>query len=146
METINHNALKSSSSAFFDLINNPFKFRLFLLKNLPAAYFSGVRIVAANPERSVISIPYKWFTRNPLRCTYFACLSMAAEMSTGVLAMANSYKRSPKISVLVIGIEGKFYKRAIGLSHFICDEGEAIKHVGEQAIATNQAQSIKVLS
>lgn len=145
MEAFNHKAT-TTSNAFFDLINNPVKFRLFLLKNLPAAYFSGLKIVAANDERSVISIPYKWFTRNPFRCTYFACLSMAAEMSTGILAMANTYKRSPKISMLVTGIEGKFYKRATGLSLFVCEEGGVIRRTVEETITTKQAQSIKVLS
>ncbi|HWI92251.1 MAG TPA: hypothetical protein VNT20_13300 [Flavisolibacter sp.] len=145
MEAANRNASKSSAT-FFDLINNPVKFRLLLLKNLPAAYFSGLKIINANQERSVVSIPYKWFTRNPFRCTYFACLSMAAEMSTGILSMANTYKRSPKISMLVTGIEGQFYKRATGLSVFICEEGDAIRQVVEQIIRTNQAQSIKVLS
>lgn len=145
MEAINHKS-STSSTAFFDLLNNPVKFRLFLLKNLPAAYFSGLKIVAAERERSVISVPYKWFTRNPFRCTYFACLSMAAEMSTGILAMANTYKRSPKISMLVTGIEGKFYKRATGLSLFICEEGSVIRQTVEETITTNEAQSIKVLS
>lgn len=145
MEIINDNASKSLA-AFFDLVNNPIKFRLFLLKNLPAAYFAGVKVDIANKERSVISVPYKWFTRNPFRCTYFACLSMAAEMSTGILAMANTYKSSPKISMLVTEIEGKFYKKATGSSRFICEEGIAIKQTVEEAIITKQSQSIKVLS
>src|SRR6266542_5590402 len=146
MKTISIHAAKSSSAAFFALINNPIRFRLFLLKNLPAAYFSGVKINTAVEEKSVISLPYKWFTRNPFRCTYFACLSMAAEMSTGILAMANTYKRSPKVSMLVTGIEGKFYKKAIDQSNFICEEGHAIKQAVEIAIATREPQSIKVLS
>lgn len=145
MEVANRNA-SESLPRFFDLINNPVKFRLFLLKNLPAAYFSGVKIISANEERSVVSIPYKWFTRNPFRCTYFACLSMAAEMSTGILSMANTYRRSPRVSMLVTGIEGQFYKRATGCSVFICEEGNAIRQVVEQTIKTNEAQSIKVLS
>lgn len=138
--------IKSSCAAFISMINNPIKFRVFLLKNLPAAFFSGVKVISADDERSVISIPYKWFTRNPFRCTYFACLSMAAEMSTGVLAMANTYKRSPKISMLVTGVEGQFFKRATGLTKFICEEGNAIEQAVESAVATNQPQSIKVLS
>lgn len=145
MEAIKPNASKSST-AFFDLINNPVKFRLFLLKNLPAAYFAGVKIVTASSERSVISVPYKWFTRNPFQCTYFACLSMAAEMSSGILAMANTYKCFPKIFMLVTGIEGKFYKRATSISLFVCEEGDAIKQAVEVAIATKESQSIKVLS
>lgn len=138
--------IKSSSAAFFSMLNNPIKFRVFLLKNLPAAFFSGVKVISADDVRSVISIPYKWFTRNPFRCTYFACLSMAAEMSTGVLVMANTYKRSPKISMLVTGVEGQFFKRATGLTKFICEEGNAIEQAVESAVATNQPQSIKVLS
>lgn len=145
MEAINDNASKSLA-AFFDSVNNSIKFRLFLLKNLPAAYFAGVKVHTANKERSIISVPYKWFTRNPFRCTYFACLSMAAEMSTGILAMANTYKSSPKISMLVTEIEGKFYKKATGFSRFVCEEGIAIRQTVEEAIITKQSQSIKVLS
>jgi hypothetical protein len=146
MDVISDSLTKSSSAEFFDLINHPVKFKLFLLKNLPAAYFSGVKIVTATRERSVISIPYKWFTRNPFRCTYFACLSMAAEMSTGILAMASTYKCVPKVSMLVTSIEGKFYKKATGLTLFNCEEGNAIRQAVEKAIVTSEAQSIKILS
>lgn len=135
-----------SSAAFFALVRNPFKFRLFLLKNLPAAYFSGVKINSVTEESSVVSVPYKWFTRNPFRCTYFACLSMAAEMSTGILAIGNIYKRSPKVSMLITGIEGKFYKRATGLTRFVCEEGFVVRKTIETAIATGESQNVKVLS
>jgi hypothetical protein len=146
MESIGTSATNSSSTAFFALVKNPVKFRLFLLKNLPAAYFSGVKIKSVNQKSSMVSVPYKWFTRNPFRCTYFACLSMAAEMSTGILALGNIYKRSPKISMLVTGIEGKFYKRATDLTRFVCEEGVAIKQTIETAIVTGESQNIKVLS
>lgn len=146
METISTNAAASSSAAFFALINNPIKFRLFLLKQLPAAYFSGLKLISVTEDKSIVSVPYKWFTRNPFRCTYFACLSMAAEMSTGILAMASVYKRSPKISMLVTGIEGNFYKRATHRTNFICEEGHAIKQTIEAAAEATEPQSIKVLS
>jgi hypothetical protein len=71
---------------------------------------------------------------------------MAAEMSTGILALGNIYRRSPKISMLVTGIEGKFYKKATGPARFICEEGITIKKTIETAVATGEAQSIKVLS
>ena len=146
MEATSANAATSSSTAFFALVKNPFKFRLFLLRNLPAAYFSGVRIKLTTEQRAIVSVPYKWFTRNPFRCTYFACLSMAAEMSTGILALGVIYQRFPKVSMLVTGIEGKFYKKATGLTKFICEEGIGIKQTIETAIATSEAQSVKVLS
>lgn len=146
MEFPRTNAARPSSAAFFALVHSPVKFRLFLLKNLPAAYFSGLKITEVTEEKCTISVPYKWFTRNPFRCTYFACLSMAAEMSTGILSMANTYKRSPKISMLVTGIEGKFLKKATGTTRFICEEGASIKQAIEMAIQTSVPQSVKVLS
>jgi hypothetical protein len=146
MQIVTTNTVKTSSAAFFALIKNPLLFRWFLLKNLPAAYFSGVRVKSVKEEQAVVAVPYKWFTRNPFRSTYFACLSMAAEMSTGVLAMANVYKSSPKVSIIVTAIEGKFYKKATGPVHFICEEGMAIRQAIETAIATSEPQMIRALS
>ena len=140
------NAANCQTAAFFALIKNPVKFRLFLLKKLPAAYFSGLKVHQCNDEKCTVSVPYKWFTTNPFRSTYFACLSMAAEMSTGILAMANVYQRKPAVSMLVVGIEGKFYKKATDKIKFTCNEGLLIADAIEQSINTGQAQSIRALS
>ncbi len=133
-------------SAFFKLINNPVKFRLFLLKNLPSAYFSGVRVRSVSEETCTVTIPFKWFTRNPFRSTYFACLSMAAEMSTGVLAMAHCYKRTPAISLLVTGIEGNFIKKATGRTKFVCKDGLQILSAIEKAAASKEGHSYKAMT
>lgn len=131
---------------FFVMVKHPVKFRLFLLRNLPAAYFSGLKLVELSAENCSITIPYKWFTRNPFRSTYFACLSMAAEMSTGTLAMANVYRRSPKVSLLVVAIEGKFIKKATGLTRFTCNQGQLIRDAVEKAINLSAPQSVRVAS
>jgi hypothetical protein len=136
----------SSANPFFAIATHPVKFKLFLLKNLPAAYLAGVRVRSVTEEEARVTIPYKWLTRNPFRSTYFASLSMAAEMSTGVLAMAHIYKRKPAVSLLVIAIEGKFYKKATDKTIFVCREGTAIKAAIEQAIASGEPQSVKALS
>lgn len=131
---------------FFSIAGTPFKFRWFLVQKLPAALFSGVRVRSADEEKCVVSIPYKWFTKNPFRSTYFACLSMAAEMSTGILAMGNVYGRSPKVALLVVAVEGKFFKKATGLTAFTCVEGQRIRETVDAAIRMLQPQSIRVLS
>lgn len=146
MQTKGFKTSLSSSAPFFELVDYRFKFNLFLLKNLPAAFFSGVKLISVTEDSSIVSIPYKWFTRNPFHSTYFACLSMAAEMSTGILAMANVYQRSPKISMLVTAIEGRFYKKAIAPIHFICNEGLTIKKAIEASITEKKPQSIRVAS
>ncbi len=136
----------ANCAAFFRIINNPVKFRLFLLQKLPAAFFSGLRIFKADEEQCSVTIPFKWFTQNPFRSTYFACLSMAAEMSTGVLAMANIYKMKPGVSMLIVGNEGKFYKKAIGKTIFTCEDGAAIKSLINEALRTGEAQTFTAKS
>ena len=136
----------TSASKFFEIATHPLKFRLFLLKNLPAAYFSGLKVQSISAKESVVTIPYKWFTRNPFRSTYFASLSMAAEMSTGVLAMGHIYGRKPKVSLLVVAIEGKFYKKAVEQTRFVCGDGDAIREAVEKAISSGEPQTIRALS
>src|SRR5438067_7606315 len=140
MEKIIDNAAFQNRAAFFASINNPIKTKLYLLKNLPAAFFTGLKVLNANENFCTVSVPYKWFSKNPFRSTYFACLSMAAELSTGVLAMANVFKRKPVVSMLVTGIEAKFYKKAISYTYFQCNEGEAISSAVYNAITSGQPQ------
>lgn len=131
---------------FIKLAQNPFKFRLFLLTQLPSAFFSGVRIKSISAEKCVVTAPFTWFSKNPFRSTYFACLSMAAEMSTGALALASIYKRHPAVSMLVVEMSGTFHKKATGISSFICRDGLAIRDAIEEAISAGQSNTITVQS
>lgn len=118
--------------------------RLFMLRHLPAAFFSGLRVVRATELVCAVSVPYRWFTRNPFGSTYFACLAMAAELSTGVLAMNQVWRRNPKVSMLVTGMDSRFYKKAKGRTLFTCTEGWLIKNAIDVAIATGNSQQVRV--
>jgi hypothetical protein len=135
-----------NAAKFLRLINNPLKFRLFLLARLPSAFFSGVRVLVADERHCVVTVPYKWFSKNPFRSTYFACLSMAAEMSTGVLAMAHLHKLDPPVSMLVLKVQGSFVKKATGRTQFICEDGPQIKLAIEQAISSGDGRIITAKS
>jgi len=135
-----------SAEKFFNLVRSPLKFRLFLLSKLPSAFFSGVRVRYADEQKAVVTIPYKWFSTNPFRSTYFACLSMAAEMSTGILAMAHTYNEDPPVSMLVLKIEGKFSKKATGISTFTCDDGGMVKQVIREAAASGKGTVVTMRS
>jgi hypothetical protein len=131
---------------FLSLIRSPLKVKLYLLSQLPSAFFAGLRVPEADEAHCVVTVPYRWFTKNPFRSTYFACLSMAAEMSTGVLAMTHLYKRKPPVSMLVVHTEAAFFKKATGLTRFVCADGAAIKAAIEQAATTGEATTIKAKS
>lgn len=136
----------SNAESFLRLINNPFKFRIFLFTKLPSAFFSGVRVLVADEKTCVVTVPYKWFSQNPFKSTYFACLSMAAEMSTGVLALAHVYQRNPQISMLVLKVQGDFTKKAISKTTFTCEEGLIIKQTIEDAISSREGKIITAKS
>jgi hypothetical protein len=128
----------SPADKFFELVRHPIKFRLFLLSKLPSAFFSGVRVRYADEQKCVVTVPYKWFSKNPFKSTYFACLGMAAEMSTGVLAMAHTYKQNPAVSMLVLKIEGNFMKKANSLTTFTCEDGQLVTQLVNDAMASGK--------
>ena len=142
----NQSAGAYDKSAFFSLVNHPIKMKLYLLSNLPSAFFSGLKVVQATEQSCTVSIPFKNFTKNPFRSTYFASLSMAAELSTGVLAMANVYKQKPAVSMLLPCLEGRFYKKANARTTFSCSDGYRIRKAVAAAIETGEGQEIEVHS
>ncbi len=135
-----------NTSEFTKLIKHPVKFRMFLFSKLPSAFFSGVRVKNLDEEKCSVTVPYKWFSQNPFRSTYFACLAMAAEMSTGTLGLMHIHKRKPAVSMLVIKLEANYFKKATGLTTFTCTEGKEIQRAIENTIANGEAQTITAKS
>jgi hypothetical protein len=138
--------MTANVSAFIKSLKHPLKFRMFLLSRLPNAFFAGLRIKYLDETVCRVSVPYKWFTKNPFRSTYFACLSMAAEMSTGVLCLVHLYKRNPPVSMLVVKVESEYFKKAIGKTFFTCEEGLMIKETIEQTIEKGEAKTFRARS
>ncbi len=134
------------ADSFIKLVKHPVKFRLFLLMKLPSAFFCGVRVQHISKDRAEVTVPYKWLSQNPFNSTYFACLAMAAEMSTGLLSIINIYKRQPAVSMLVTGLEAVYHKKATAITIFICEDGLAIFNTIEDAIKTGEAKSFKAKS
>ena len=133
-------------AAFVRMIKHPLKFRLFLLWRLPAAYISGVRVRRIDETKAVVTVPYKWLSQNPFRSTYFACLSMAAEMSTGILALAEIHKRKPGVSMLVVKVDSEYFKKATDRSSFVCEDGPLFQQAIEETIATGEARTVRARS
>ena len=133
--------MPSPAEKFLAIVQNPIKFRLFLLTKLPSAFFSGVRVKYADESKAEVTVPYKWFSTNPFKSTYFACLSMAAEMSTGLLAMAHIFEQDPAVSMLVIKTEAHYLKKATGTTSFTCDDGMMLKQTIHEATSSGKAAS-----
>ena len=134
----------SAANKIIQLVKHPVRFRMFLFWKLPSAFFSGVRVRYIDEEQCKVTVPFKWLTQNPFRSTYFASLSMAAEMSTGVLAMMHVHGR--KISMLVVKVESEYFKKAVGRTTFICTDGLLIRQAIEEAVRTGEPSSVRAAS
>jgi hypothetical protein len=130
------------AAEFISLVRHPIKFRWFLLSRLPAAFFSGVRVKEIDEQHCLATVPFTWLTKNPFRSTYFASLSMAAEMTTGVLGLMQIYKREPSVSMLVVKVDSSYYKKATGRTKFVCTDGALFEKAVEESILTGEPKTI----
>ena len=138
--------VSKSAQSFMKMAKNSSKFKLFLLKDLPMGYLAGLRVRELTTEKCVVTIPYKYLTKNPFRSMYFACLAMAAEMSTGALGVAATYGQTPSVAMLVQGIEGEFSKKAVGLISFICNDGPTVFQAVAKTKETGEGETVTCLS
>jgi hypothetical protein len=118
--------LMNDSEKYIRQVTNPFFFRLFVLKELPMLFLAGVRVKELSPTHAVTTLKFSYLTKNPFRSIYFGCLGMAAELSSGIIAMMHVRKANPKVSMLVTGMKAEFTKKAVGRISFTCKEGQKI--------------------
>jgi hypothetical protein len=117
-----------------------------MLGRLPLGFMAGLRVreLDLGTGHCVASVPYGWRTRNPFRSTYFAALTMAAELSTGALAMLACAAAPVSVALLVVGIEGEFSRKATGTTYFTCEDGEAIFQVVADAVDSRDPELASV--
>ena len=120
--------------------------KLYLLMNLPMGFIAGLKIIEITSQKAQISVPYKFVNKNPFKSMYFAVQSMAAELTSGILALAEVYQASKPVSMLVLNMKATFMKKARSKIIFTCNDGEKIKDAIEKSIATNEGQTADVVS
>ena len=132
--------------SFRKVISQPLKFRWFMISKLPMGFISGLKLEALDPSAATVSVRFNRLNQNPFRSIYFAVLSMAAELSTGVQAFAQVYGRKPAVSMLVVKMNAEFYKKAVGTIRFTCTDGVLIEEAIEKSIATKEGVTVDCTS
>ena len=133
------------AAAFRRQVLSPMKLKLFMLQKLPMAWLAGLRLVQLTPESATVTIRFKYLTQNPFRSIYFACLAMAAELASGIQAMMHTQAGGP-VSMLVVGIQGDFTKKAVGLIAFTCPDGPRIAQALAESRATGEGRTVECTS
>ena len=118
------------------------KVNTFLAFKLPSAFICGVRVKSINELQCVVSVKHRWINQNPFNSMYFAVQAMAAELSTGALVLSQIQSSGKKISMLVANSTSNFTKKATGLITFTCNDGLLIQKAIQNAITTNEGQTI----
>jgi len=133
------------AAAFRRQVLSPMKLKLFMLQKLPMAWLAGLRLVQLTPESATVTIRFKYLTQNPFRSIYFAYLAMAAELASGIQAMMHTQAGGP-VSMLVVGIQGDFTKKAVGLIAFTCPDGSRIAQALAESRATGEGRTVECTS
>ena len=67
-------------------------------------------------------------------------------MSTGVLGLMQVIEQKPSVSMLVVNLEANYFKKAVDVTTFTCEDGKALELLVDDAIATGEAKSFKAKS
>ena len=126
-------------------IHSFWKMRAYFVKNLPSAWWWGLRVRQVDGRRCEVTIPYCWRTKNPFRSIYFAALAGAGELSTGVLAnVARAGKAST--SMLVTEQRMEFVKKAATRITFVCEDGDKVIKAVNEAVETGEPRKVNMTS
>lgn len=119
------------------------KFKLYLLFQLPMGWIAGLKVVELSKDKCVTSVPFKWLTKNPFQSMYFAVQSMAAELSTASTCLLAVTGEKPSIAFIIVDCKAQFLKKATDRVYFSCENAanafeavETCKKSGEATTAT----------
>lgn len=125
---------------------SPWKMKFFMLMNLPMGFIAGLRITEITPKKASISVPYNFINKNPFKSMYFAVQAMAAELSSGILALSEVAESGKQISMLVLKMKASYTKKARTKVTFECNNGEDISNAIAKSIETGEGQTVEVES
>jgi len=125
---------------------NRFKIKLFFLQRMPMGFLAGMRVLKFDDNDCEVSVPYNTITKNPFQSVYFAVQAMAAELSTGVVAMDAITRTPKKVSMLVFDMNAKFVKKARSKIVFTCNQVQDINDAVQKSVATGEGVTINVKS
>jgi len=127
-------------------ILKPLRLKTFFLQRMPLGFFAGLRVDVFNTKEAIVSLPFNTITKNPFRSVYFGAQAMAAELSTGVLAMDAVIDSKKNVSMLVFDMKAHFSKKAVSRISFRCNQGGEIRDAIQQAIETKEGVTVEVKS
>lgn len=120
----------------------PALLRAYFLAKLPLAAMAGLEIRRLDGRACEVHVPFGWRTKNPFGSMYFAAQTMAAELCCAGLALTAARGGPEEVSVLPVGLSGRFDKRAIADVTFTCADGEPLYAAVNETLATGEGVTV----
>jgi hypothetical protein len=141
-KTFNH----EKALQFVNAANSGFKFRSLMFFQIPLIWFSGIKVNQFDRNICSVKLPFTRRTQNPFRSVYFAAQCMAAELSTGLILMAETIETGKKCSMLVTDMRATFIKKADATIFFTCSPNNIITNAIQNAIDNNEPVKFMLMS
>lgn len=123
---------------------NVWIFRTFLLFKIPLGWASGMKVIELERDHATTTVAHRWLNQNPFRSMYFAVMAMAAELSTGAIALMAIEGIKPSIASIIVGMEGEFVKRATTRVKFTCNQGSEVFEAVERSMKSGESETVKL--
>ena len=125
-----------------------FKHNLFIwffgLTKVRLILFCRPKIVDINDNEVILCIPLNRQTRNHVNSMYIGAMTVGADLVTGITAMLNIRKSKRNIVLIFKDINAKFFKRAEGNTHFICNYKKEIEQAVQKVITSKDRVNLEV--
>ena len=120
-------SLSAKQQAFAKQFLSRWLVSMYFLRQLPMAFFAGVRLRVLDEEKSVATVPFGWRNKNPFNSMYFAVQSMAAELSTAAPAMLALKGVEADVALIIVRNGATFHKKAKTKITFTCTDYPAYR-------------------
>ncbi|MEO9967496.1 MAG: DUF4442 domain-containing protein [Reichenbachiella sp.] len=137
-------ALSEKQEYFRKRMLNAWLFRFFLFLRLPMGWATGMKVIALETDRAATTVAHRWLNQNPFKSMYFAVMAMAAELSTGALALLAIEGIKPSVASIIVNMDGEFIKRATSRVKFTCEDGKAVFDAVERCLVTGESEVVKM--
>ena len=122
----------------FERFKQTLSIRLLGWTKIPLLASVRPTVVELDPERCVIRIPLRRWSRNHLGSMYFGALAIGADIAGGLLAVEQIRKAGAKVSLAFKSFRADFLKRPESDVYFICEEGAKVRDLVARTLASEE--------
>jgi acyl-coenzyme A thioesterase PaaI-like protein len=115
--------------------------RAFGFYKIPLLAFTWPKVLQLDKQKSILKIPLTYRTKNHLNVMYFGALNIGAEVVIALHVIQEIESTGEQIDFLFKDFKANFLKRAESDVQFICEEGESIRNLINQAAQSVERQN-----